>query len=264
MEFAEENELLINYLKDNTIDINYYDNEDTYSLLETHDVTGICSKSRNINLVIKSQFKKITIHDFPDFHCSLFINGTSVATINDGIIDIGKYFNKSSSILYNYMKRTNSKHGYLDGSQIDNMQLSVPKMFAFPENSHYRVIIDTDEGEETHKIYPENTYCLNLSNITDSIDVQVQGTKGEAILYIDDKIVGSQNTDFGIVRFKLRNLEDDYLGFQNRYLSEEINNNTINLSKVKSVRLVLLHCTLKSVKQNMFSTYKKHTRQKLF
>jgi hypothetical protein len=116
--------------------------------------------------------------------------------------------------------------------------------------------------EEEINVYP-NSYTMNLNHPTDCIDLCLKKydtlKQAKIILRIDGETYTEHEfNDQSInLRIKCKNLPNKTFrkGAQNCLLSESINQNTINFSRVDRVELILTNCECISAHQYRYMCY---------
>jgi len=58
-----------------------------------------------------------------------------------------------------------------------------------------------------------------------------------------------------LTKLKFYNRKKLFMGEQNKYLSDHINENVINLSRVNSIFLIVFDCKIQELYQNYYQTY---------
>ena len=104
---------------------------------------------------------------------------------------------------------------------------------------------------------------------TDSIDIYFTEISplSECLLIINNEIYKHLKFDeikIGRQRIKCKSIGKDYFGPQNTCLSDYINENTINFSRIDCVKLIVNNCSIQKINQNVFITYLYPDREKIF
>lgn len=198
---------------------------------------------------------------------------------------------------------TNNHLNLYNTSIIKNIYISYP-MNKLLTDYDYKISLNGYFFENEEWILKEKIITFNIldgfdlylnQNSTDSIDLYFNKINPYAScsLFIDFKLYEQLNYDDIIknefYRIKCKNLgkmnfkyidgiatkcikddKDDnketlqFLGEQNKYLSESINENTINFSRISNVFLVTKNCSLGYLKQNIYIYYTYPDRKQLF
>ena len=260
---------------------------DTYAVLVKDDVTNKLTQNNRINIVSNGLINKISLLDFPIGQYILSINGQNCATAkydNNNNCYIFDLANNTSNILNIYKEvavaanepKIDNRQDYLNLSRIDVAQIITPSnlklknMHTIKLHGYFNKNDITDplnniwsETTQIIKIYPDVTYRLNLNHPTESIDIKTDSDIGTIILQIDDTHY-SFSSSSKMQRIKFNNPQKLYFGEQNNHLTEEINENVINLSRVNNLLLCLLDCKLAHIYQNYYDIYTYPQRERLF
>lgn len=291
------NDLFLETLELNTLDMNenYYVKDKYYSNLENRcvDIGSFNSSTDKVKIkfVCDGLISRLNLVDFPITQYTLSLNGhnatTAIISKEDGItFDITKslqnessYMSKLSSLAFGVEPKIENRKDYINLGRVDNATINVPKNIKFEKNTVLHIeafgyFIENGVWSELKSkiidIYPNcgNNFELCLNHPTDSIDIEVKGL-GSLILLINGleykKIeINSSNINFPFHRIKFTDPNEFYKGQQNNHLSTKINKNTINLSRVDNVRLIILGCTVTSITQHVYITYSYPERHKLY
>jgi hypothetical protein len=120
-----------------------------------------------------------------------------------------------------------------------------------------------------YDIYPYDTYHVGLEGPTESLLIKVKpsdtnlldkyyyNNAQEILIRLDGENYGKYLVDVGnnecLVKFT--DPTGKYKNAQNGYLSEDYNNNSLNLSKVDSCEIITINCELLHAYQNVYSIY---------
>lgn len=267
-------------------DTMYVHSETEYALLERCDISNEMTKlpPKTIKIYGNMICKKITLLNFSCGQYILNLNGQNCATARcenitkDNIDYVFDFSQERSKILETIMSAstavgvehiTENKEHYLNLCRIDNIRIN--SSVNFQDGISYRIKLegyskdDNNEwtfDEKIMEVYP-NSYRLNLNHPTDCIDLQLkkinQFENGTMILRIDGKIYAKCKFHYDSIglRIKCKNLPNISFpkGAQNNLLSENINQNTINFSRVDVVELILTNCTYSSAHQYRYMCY---------
>lgn len=228
------------YAKINRNNLNWLINDIDYDLLIKY-----------IKFEATGYINKILLLDFPKT-CDyiLMLNGqdTTIANYNnntrtyeftlDNIIPANYDFNKlySSNIIFKPKTILHNKHHIrLSGKfKQDNMWI---------------------DGYYDTKIYPYNQLNVPINNPTHSLDIRSNSDHGNIILLINGFKYGTFKSTTKMMRLKFYDENLQTVGIQNKYLPDEINKTTINMSNIKSLQLIRLNCEIIELYQNYYNIY---------
>lgn len=288
-----EEDLFLDSISQNTLGINYYkcDNKH-YSIIQTLEHINQVRNTSKIKFDCNGLISRLNLVDFPLSQYTLSFNGINVTTAKAckdyGItIDISQCLkNKKSKLswfadIIHYVKPDlQNREKFIPLSRIDNIQLCVPNDLKFEYNTVLHIeatghFPDDDfvnwSDIETRIIdvypHPLNKFDLNMNHPTDCIDVYIKGN-GTLICYISYKEyfkleINDSNNHYPFHRINLIKNDSHRLNVENSFLSEEINNNTINLTHCH-VQLVMLGCEIQKVIQHYYNTFTYPERHALF
>lgn len=286
-----------------SIDKTFYQKDDKhYAILCHEDVTKYCYPNTGFtHLELYGFISRIELHNFPNTQHILQFNCKNVATSiydKDGIyyFDIPACIEKNSKFLEsledltrkslesingsnyfndpNVQKLINGPEGkdYVNTFYIGNgINIIVPKSTQFEYNKkmeivYYKYVMENEKWIEIQKvidIYPhvDNTLLLGLNNPTESIDIKVSG-KGKVYLYLNSEKCIDMDVDNNLYRLKM----DMFYCIEthNKYLSDEINRETMNLSRIDSIKMVTIDCKIINMYQNFYKIYHYPSRQLAF
>jgi len=277
-------------LEENSIPLekSFHQTKNSYSALITRDV--ILNRSKRI--VCNGLINKLELINYPNVRCILNFNGMNVATsklskdgnyfdIKEGIKVIDSQLELMHSITCDEIQLELKNHeDFMNFNKILNISIIIPKEyvnFAFDEKlqviAHGYFYNKGNLGDLTTKtidIYPhyDNTISPMMHHPTDSIDLYVEG-KGTVICYVNGEEysrmhVGDKNSYFEFHRMKFNDEENYFHGLQNNYLSDEINKNTINFSRVDNVNFITIGCKINKINQHYYETLSYPGRYKIF
>jgi hypothetical protein len=227
----------------------------TYSVLLRNEKDVCLNTSHIYKIHCDMLINKIVLHDFPnsgDYY--LRANGYNLATAKliDGqlIFDLNKpKSNKLTEIINSTMtdndKNVPNRNNYLNTSRIDCLEIlaTVPlvKEHKLSINGLINYNDDLFHKCVNYTIYP-NEVELNFQHIVKEIDFYNKN-KFEIRLRINGLIYGpfesSSSKYFGeFVKFKFENWASIFNGIENEYLSESINNNSINCSRIDNFSII--------------------------
>lgn len=265
----------------------YIHSETDYALLERYDLHNVITKlpPKTIKFYTNVLCKKITLLNFPCGQYMLNLNGENCATarcenVTNSNIDYSFDFSQEQSkTLQKWINCAidptepiieNREH-YLNLSRIDGIRIN--SSTPFQDGVPYRIKLEgyskienmkweTTIGEKIIEIYP-NSYQMNMNHPTDCIDFSLNKINildnAQMMIRIDGEMYAHYtfNESNANIRIKCKNLPNKTFqkGAQNWLLSENINQNTINFSRINNVELILVNCTFSSVYQYRYMCY---------
>lgn len=287
----------------NPMNLNYCQTDDTYSVLTQGKLTeqipdyneNIIPKKTRIHIYLNDKISKIVLNDFPIGQYILCINGHNVTTakregsnyifdfnfkvsknkrtklLKNGIISDDDYFKllKSATI------GDDSDNDYFNFACIDQVRILCNVGFKYNTTKEITLhgYFDGDVlSTKTVYVYPNegNNLHMHLSYPTESLDFyfDMNRTKHNAklMLFINGEeyeIIDVDNS-LPFQRIKLKYLKEKYLGKQNKHLTDEINKNTLNLSKIDDISVVTTNTKINSITQNYYKTFAYPSRCILF
>jgi len=250
--------------------------EKVYSTLNKKCVLNDLILHKKIKIPNVGTINEINLLNFPLGQYILSVQGTNIAT--------AKYNNKnytfdianSNSEMLSLFKSVAicndepimaNRNEYLNLSRIDTINITVPKSINLDKKcliemkGYFKKDNNWNHESNIFSIYPYDTYSLNLNKITESIDIMADND-GEIIFIIDTV---KYNIPVGPIMTKIsfRNNETKYIGIQNTYLPN-LNEHTINFSRIDSVSIIVLNCKITKLYQNYYETYSYPERNQLF
>lgn len=256
----------------------------TYSVLLSKDVTKHLKIRNGVFIETNGVVNKIELVDVDPGQYILSLNNINCATAkyNDTTkmyeFDFSKPKSKMLQTYINILKTNDCKfddgNDYLPFARIDTAKINGLKCKYgqiiryhgwFPTN-----VECTTWNNDIHEqiIYgcPYYYYTLNLKNVTESLEIYFSNEKNDSkhfIIYMDGKKYIDNPFNDNCVTLFFKNNTDFYNGIQNKYLNENINKMTLNLTRVGSIKIVA-NCKIRKVVQNFYETYDYPNRVKLF
>lgn len=245
-----------------------------YSVLVSENITKNIHKSNSNMICIEKKgiISKIILEDFPFANYILSLNGFNCTSAKYDSSTGKQYFDfvKQSTALKNIINSITQKESiYIDLNCIDHAQIIVPSSTKL--NSVHQIKFMEHEKNNMNSfissinVYPHNTYSVHMNYVTNSITFFGPGSSGEVILMINDveisrKKMQENPTVFKFIENKKIAIGENELlgrGKQNNYLSDYINKNTINFSRMPSLKMVFINCDLLdfSVHQSFYRSY---------
>lgn len=260
---------------------------ETYAILESNDVTSHLSTNQHITIVSDALINKITLLDFSIGHYTLSLNGQNVSTARLNFTTQRFEFDlnlKPSQTLDHYKEVSvclfepviENRKDYLNLGRIDKINIFGSKNLKLNKYHTIRLhgyfLID-DKWIETNKditVYPHDTHTLNIYQPTESLDISIEGngaifmkinghSYGDLLLH-QNHLQKNQNQ----LRIKFKNSQRILEGEQNRFLSDEINKNVINMSRIHDVTFITLNCKIINITQHCYGIYTYPERRRVF
>ncbi len=224
---------------------------------------------------------KIILHHVPDSVYTFTMDGQNIATfkkitnfpkLNDYLLDIKKIQFRNSLF-----------DDHIDLTKIDKVRISYQKG-TFNDNDvihyslygyKYNILDQTFEKQNTKYKYFINTINLLLNNPTKFLTFYaetIDKTKsGNIYLYIEGKMVNNIciNSEKNLETIKINfNNIDHYLkkptGLEEKYLTEKIISETLNMSRIQSVQVASSNVNLNSVTTSFLKTYNMYHMNQIF
>lgn len=261
----------------------YIYDANNYAMLEPLDISNEILKNSDNCLKISADIicKSITLVNFPVGQYTLNFNGINVKTakcevMENNISYVFDFSENQTNTLISFVKMTMSENepvienrqNYVNLSKIENFKIISNKNF--DNNTQYKIMLDGYfksknnwiTGSITKNTYA-NTWNCTLNHPTDCIDLhltKINTLENAKILFlIEGNLYAEHNFEKHqtSIRIKCKDLKDWNFnrGAQNNYLSDEINSNTINFSRVDLTEFVFVNCKLKSGVQWRYLTY---------
>lgn len=245
---------------------------------------------------------KITLDTFPIGQYTLSINGQNCCTAKYN--QVNKFlefdFTEHQSAIFtlfsdishdDYEPSTLNRSNYINLRRIDatfihcNANLLANESYTLTLHVYFPTAYITNPSDRTRHptqhtmtsitltIYPKSSCKLDLNHPTDSLDITVRPrdtTKpcslilrinGYNVFHCDPIKIDSDLYGF---RITCREYHQHFRGVQNDFLTETINQNTLNMSRVDSVQLVTINCQLVKCLQNVYIIYEYPSRRVKF
>jgi hypothetical protein len=266
------------------IDLTFYKkNDHNYALLEKHDVMKqLKLDGPHFRICNSGLINKITLLDFPPGQYILSLCGVNCATARYNKTDHLYEFDltKDNSVLNAFKNSSieidepilHNRYDYLNFDQIDTIRIISPQSLHletkqtirlhgfFSHDGHWNQI---DEDADIY-LHPYNTYRLNISHPTESLDIATNKSGGLIILQINGNELCRFESQTEMRRIKFNNPHQLFNGRQSDYLCEEINKNVINMSKINHCVIIALNCQITEIYQNCYNIYNYPDRTKIF
>jgi len=263
------------------LDMTFYKkDEKNYAILEKHDVMNRFHLDSHLRITMGGLVNKITLLDFPIGQYTLSLNGQNCATAR---------YNKETNYYEFDLTRENSmlsilkkcaisgnepkldnRSDYINLYRIDNVSIIIPRSVQLNDRQTICLHGFFDHVEKwvetSHKLtlYPHNTYNLCISQPTESIDIKADRVDGTIILRVAGIELCTFKSNTNLMRIKFSNPDQLFNGKQNEYLSEEINRNVINMSRIDNVSIVAHDCKITEIYQNCYGIYSYPERSQIF
>lgn len=284
-------DLFLDHLNKNTIP----ENNNFYVNIES-ELIKPCKISNKNSFIFECNglINRLELVGFPMSQYILNLNHQNVATAiyneerGNYYFDIATGLQKKESVLRQMSHMAyqddepliTNRQEFLNLNRIDKTEIIFPKNtvdFKFDEKIHiiaYGYFKNKNGWSEfTQKniyVYPhsDNNCVLSLSHPTDSIDITVAG-QGTIIVMLNAEeyekiIIDENNSYYPFHRIKLKDPDQTYRGPQNNYLSEEINKNSLNLSRVNSFNIISIGCKITQINQHYWQIYYFPSRTQIF
>jgi hypothetical protein len=276
------------------IDLSFYKKDDEhYALLETKEV-DIGKPLSYLRLICDGLIDHIFLDDFPLGQYTLEISGCNCATSRfnrqkgcnefnftqkrsdmlDQMISLNRSENESKTTII-------SRENYVNFKRHDSIRIHYPSSLVLKDtvtlslHGYFPTVVQSKEyveDTETRTMYPHDTYYLNINHPTDSLDIFVSSNTGTGMIILE--VNGyevtrsncyplSNSSNLG-VRIKFQNPYGYLMGAENTYLSDEINRQTLNMSRVNSLALICLNCRPVKIIQSLYNIYHYPSRTKVF
>jgi hypothetical protein len=266
----------------NSLPINqtfYQKDKNHYAILENHK--QLWSNGLHLHLSQEGLINKITLIDFPLSQYILQLNGHNSATAiynsENGHFEFD--FTKSMSKTlddFNSITRSSdepnikNRQQYVNFDRIDQIRIIIPKGLQLNQKHTYsfhgffKVKDQWIECDKEFVLYPYNTHSLFFNHVTESIDLKVNKNDGTIIVYVNHTELCRFKTTTNLTRITFANPNQILKGRQNQYLSDEINQKSLNMSRVYKFDVVVLDCQLLDVRQNFYAIYNYPERMRMF
>ncbi len=258
------------------------DGVDFLSVLQNKEIHMVkFPKKHYIQINQKYAVNKIILHNVPDSVYTFTMDGQNITTfkkitnfpkLNDYLLDIK-----------NITFRNGSFDDHIDLTKINIVRISYQKgTFNDDDVIHYslygykyNILNQTFEKQNTKYKYFINTIQLFLNNPTKFLTFYaktIDETKsGNIYLYIEGKMVNNICVNSGknleTVKINFNNI-DNYLkkptGFEEKYLTEKIISETLNMSKINSVQVASSNVDLWYIIISFLKTYNMYHMNKVY
>lgn len=289
---STKHDLFLESITQNTFHVEHcISNCESYAVLESRDVTKMCNNASGLQFMCDGLINRLNLIDFPISQYTLSFNGQNVstATINSSGLsfDIAKNLKRTNSmmeilgaVLYSKDEpNISNRNEYFNMSRLDRIKINTCNNLTFELNEKLQIEAIgyfyengnwSDLKSKIINVYPnpKNNMTLNLNHPTDSLDLHVKG-RGTITFFINGEeykqiTIDKTNEFFPFHRIKLNDPDLIYIGKQNEHLSDEINKNTLNLSRIDGVTLVVIECEVTRIHQHFFNIYSYPERIQMF
>lgn len=256
------------------MDLSYYRCDDhTYALLEPQQVC-FHKVEHCLNIHVSGLINRITLDDFPMGQYTLSIDGINCATARfnpkEGCCEFnftGQQSPALQGLIAKQIQSSTDPDSVINRSQY--IQGNCRIFYSSIElNTKHTMTLYKRDGPQHLNFYPYDTYTIKLSHPTETIDVSVNNTAGQIMLLLNGQEMGiygrTGNEMDGQIRIRCHNPQHLFEGNQNKHLPDLINRNTINMSFVDQIDLVVIGCQILSVSANSYNIYYYPSRVRLY
>lgn len=272
--------------------IKHVDGDDYLSILKNKYINmNSLTKRYFIKIAQEYAFNKIILHNVPDSVYTFTINGNNITTfkkitnfpeLNDYILDIKK-INFRNNLLNDKIELIKiDENNYIDLTKIDQARISYQKgIFNDDDVIHYSLygykydkLNQTFKKQNTKYKYFINTTKLFLNSPTKFITIYaetIDKTKsGNIYFYLDGIMVNnicikSENNEYIRINFdKIHNYLIKPSGIEEKYLTEKINLETLNISRINDVQIASSNVKLSDIVVSYFQTYNMKYMNQIF
>lgn len=272
-----------------------------YYQVVSKDATNSLTYDNKINISSVCSCNKITLIDFPLAPYILSLNGNNIMTsknnifnIDDNKTDLAKdLINAGYSYNLNIFKGTKPpidfyECKYINLERYDSCRINYPSSVKLDKyeyhisiSGYYYENNSWIYKEEIINVYPNNTYNLGISYVTESIDFMfapcnyIMNTidEQEVIFLIDglvyEKITGETLKKNNFIyrlktdRSKCKTLYPN-IGTIDTYFNDYIIENTIQFSRVASFKIILKNIKITNVTQHYYMVFRYPSRIPIF
>lgn len=262
-------------------EIFYKHDDKTYAFLEHVDITNsIKTTKRNC---IKTNFKDIIccvkLKNLPISQYTLEINSHNVATgkfINDEcVFDFREH---KSPVLKSFIQFSRNsdeptienRMNYVNFGRFTNANIYFPKTLNFESNKidveltgYFKLHNEWQFGIINTHIYPktQNNIILYLTSPIDSLELKMTNNTKINVYINNTQVLTHTQSDYDktIIKFFDPNLK--CLGIENNYLSDTINKNTLNFSRINEFRIDVIEGGIMQLHKNVYVIYKYPERE---
>jgi hypothetical protein len=282
-----ETDLVSSFFENNTLPIEnsfYMHNNDVYACLETVDITNKIFNKPNTISFHSGIITKIILEDFAPSQYTLNINQQNVMTAKLNLQTLKYEFDFSSpvksqtlQILINVHRSTHEpeildRDDYLNFYRLDHCNINCSNNTFLKQKQSIKLIgYFNNNGiwqqeERILDIYPHNTNRLYLHNVTDSITIDCDQAFGLKTLIVRINDVDVYNGVFTEkwTRIKFVDPNKQFNGAQNKFLSEYINKNTLNMLSIHKLEIIILGANITKVNKHYFHVYNYFFRTEMF
>lgn len=241
---------------------------------------NLLPKTNYIQITQEYAVNKIILHNVPDSVYTFTINGKNITTfkkitnfekLNDYVLNIK-----------NINFRNDSFDNHIDFTKIDQVRITYQKDIFNEDNVicyslygyKYNRLNKTFEKQNTKYKYFINTTNLNLNLATKYITFfaeTIDKTKsGNIYFYLNGTMVNNmcftsvKHESIRINFDKIHNFLIKPSSIQDKYLTEKINSETLNMSKINHIQVAYSNVKLCNVTSSYFQTYSVEHMHQLF
>ena len=256
----------------------------SYAVLETHDVTATMTTDRNsLRIVGGGLVRRILLRDFPLGQYTLSLNNQNCATARfdpesgDQVFDFVARRSEMLTTIIGVARAEDEpviegRDHYCNLSRVDSAKVLLPRDSPlngagprviglegyFLEGSVWRA------GTRDLVVFPGDTHQPGLNHPTVSLAVVTDDPQGTIAVRVDGITVPVYELGPTIHVARFRDPSGLYRGAQNRFLSDEINRETINMSRVNDVEVITSGCRIHSLHQHRYQVYRYPERFPIF
>ena len=270
----------------------YSKNSDSYGILENiRYQSGCCKHVENLenrsHIKISRQsgiISKIILDDFPVAECTLVINGhdSGLSTIINGIqqfdfstpppiLSIWLDMSKRNRDLPNTEEFNLNKENFLNLSAIDSLAIMIPAGVKLNKKHTIKLcgyFLDKNgqwyQDESTYDYYYYDTYRIHMNNPTDSLTFLTNNNAGELVIRLNGEDCYKYEIKDKKFRIKFNDLMLKHQGLANEYLSEYINKNTLNFSKINIMEIIMFDNTIENIFQHYYEIHNFPEREQIY
>jgi hypothetical protein len=191
---------------------------------------------------------KLTLVDFPPAEYKLTMNGSVHLTSNQNVFDFSKVDAKWPHI----------DNGVINFGRVDNVKLTFLATIDL-STKDYTMRYTTKDGDidQTFNFW---SYGIHINHPTESIELVFQNAAkepGTCQLFLNGEMAWDFKVPTGSnrIRVKCRNPERKFEGGSNPFMTEKMNRNSINMSRVDHLRASTKNCRLLTYAQWEYVTW---------
>jgi hypothetical protein len=186
-----------------------------------------------------SKYEYIEVCNLENVNITLNINGINIVTFKNKL-----YFNNIKHPFFKEVMKNPQNYEFL-------LHFNGAKDLPHKININY---YDNNNNINPYTFYPYNTHQMHFNFATESISFSCDSDDGYIILNINNINVIKIKSKQQLQRIYFSDcLFND--GFQNIFLNETINKNTINFSRVRLCNIITINCSLVDLYQYRYVTF---------